>query len=165
MPHIHNPGTDFVAEVYIVRADKVLLRMHDKYHMWLPPGGHIEQEGQREDPNQAALREVLEEVGIDDLVLYNPLPKEWVNLPQAMGETLPLVPPVHLNIHNIGSEGHAHVALVFFGTSSKGEVREAQDAREQSGGLRWCTKDDLAEMDLTPSTRRYATHALGVLGS
>lgn len=165
MSHIHNPGTDFVAEVYIVRSSTVLLRMHDKYHKWLPPGGHIEQVGLREDPNQAALREVLEEVGIDDLVLWNPLPAEWICAPEVMAEVLPLVPPVHLNIHNVGSEGHAHVALVFFGSSRQGEVRESADARERSGGLKWCTKEDLEEMDIPPSTLRYALHALSILGS
>ena len=165
MPHIHQLGTDFVAEVYIVRGDKVLLRMHDKYKIWLPPGGHVEQDGMREDPNQAALKEVLEEVGIDDITLWNPLPKEWVNAPEAMAEVLPLVPPVHLNIHNVGSEGHAHVALVFFGSSKLGGAKESADARERSGGLKWCTKEDLEEMSLPPSTLRYALHALSVLGS
>ena len=164
MPHIHQLGTDFAADVYIVRGNTVLLRMHDKHKIWLPPGGHIEQDGMREDPNQAALREVLEEVGIDDLVLWNPLPSEWINPPGVMGETLPLVPPVHLNIHNIGSEGHAHVSLVFFSTSHTSDVKEAKDSREQSGGLRWCTKEDLEAMDLTPSTLRYALHALAILG-
>lgn len=41
MPHIHDK-IDFTADVFIVHKNKVLLCMHDKYHMWLCVGGHIE---------------------------------------------------------------------------------------------------------------------------
>ena len=60
-PHIHEK-VDLTAEVFVVYRDKVLLRMHDKYHFWMSVGGHIEID---EDPNQAAVREVKEEVGLD----------------------------------------------------------------------------------------------------
>ena len=62
MPHIHNK-IDFTVEVFIVYDNKVLLRKHDKYGMWLSVGGHIELD---EDSNQAALREVKEEVGLEE---------------------------------------------------------------------------------------------------
>ena len=61
MPHIHEK-VDFTVEVFIVHNGKVLLRKHDKYKIWLSVGGHIELD---EDPNQAAIREVKEEVGLD----------------------------------------------------------------------------------------------------
>lgn len=61
MPHLHEK-IDFVSSVYIVNGDAVLLRKHDKYKMWLPPGGHIELD---EDPSEAAIREAKEEVGLD----------------------------------------------------------------------------------------------------
>lgn len=65
MPHIHEK-IDFTVEVFIVHKNKLLLRMHDKYKIWLSIGGHIEL---NEDPNEAAIREVKEEVGLDiDLV-------------------------------------------------------------------------------------------------
>lgn len=41
MAHIHEK-IDFVADVFIVYKDKVFLRMHDKLHVWLSVGGHIE---------------------------------------------------------------------------------------------------------------------------
>ncbi len=61
MPHIHDT-IDFTVEAFVVHNDKVLLRKHDKYKIWLSVGGHIELD---EDPNQAAFREVKEEVGLD----------------------------------------------------------------------------------------------------
>lgn len=54
MAHIHEK-IDFTVEVFVVFQNKVLLRKHDKYKIWLSVGGHIELD---EDPNQAALREV-----------------------------------------------------------------------------------------------------------
>ena len=59
MPHIHKL-IDFTVEVFIVHKHKVLLRRHDKYKKWLSIGGHIEL---HEDPVEAAIREVKEEVG------------------------------------------------------------------------------------------------------
>ena len=59
MAHIHEK-IYFTVEVFVVYGNKVLLRKHDKYGIWLSVGGHIELD---EDPNQAALREVREEVG------------------------------------------------------------------------------------------------------
>jgi len=52
----------FVATAYVVRGGKTLLLKHKKLGMWLPPGGHID-EG--ETPDEAALREVREETGLE----------------------------------------------------------------------------------------------------
>src|SRR3989344_5859609 len=105
MPHIHEK-IDFTAEVFIVHQDKVLLRKHDKYKIWLSIGGHIELD---EDPNQAALREVKEEVGLG-VDLYNP---HSTPFPISSGE---LIPPIFVNRHRI-NEKHEHVTLVYFATS------------------------------------------------
>ena len=61
MPHIHEK-IDYAADVLIVNDDAVLLRMHDKYNMWLAPGGHVELD---EDFAEAAVREAKEETGLD----------------------------------------------------------------------------------------------------
>ncbi|MFM2374525.1 MAG: hypothetical protein RLZZ234_520, partial [Candidatus Parcubacteria bacterium] len=50
MPHIHEK-IDYTADVFIVHENKVLLRMHEKYHTLLAVGGHVELD---EDPAAAA---------------------------------------------------------------------------------------------------------------
>jgi 8-oxo-dGTP pyrophosphatase MutT (NUDIX family) len=51
----------FTVAVFVVHRRHVLLHFHRKLARWLPPGGHIEAD---ELPDEAALREVLEETGI-----------------------------------------------------------------------------------------------------
>ena len=60
------PGPDgvvreFTVATFVVHAGRVLLLWHPKHAMWLPPGGHIEA---GELPDDAAVREVLEETGV-----------------------------------------------------------------------------------------------------
>ena len=61
MPHIHDK-IDFTVAIFVVQQAQVLLVHHRALDKWLPLGGHIELD---EDPEQAALREVREESGLD----------------------------------------------------------------------------------------------------
>jgi 8-oxo-dGTP pyrophosphatase MutT (NUDIX family) len=51
----------FTATTFVVRGDSVLLHLHRKQGLWLPPGGHIERD---ELPHHAAVREIEEETGL-----------------------------------------------------------------------------------------------------
>lgn len=66
------PG-HFTASAFIVSRDlqHLLLIRHEKLQMWLQPGGHIEV--QDEDVVAAALREVREETGLEEVELLSPL--------------------------------------------------------------------------------------------
>ena len=55
-------GRHFTVAVFVVWEGRVLLHLHRKLGMWLPPGGHIERD---ELPDDAAVREVLEETGVE----------------------------------------------------------------------------------------------------
>src|SRR5215212_6716560 len=52
---------EFTVATFVVHRGRVLLLWHPKHSMWLPPGGHIEA---GELPDEAAVREVLEETGV-----------------------------------------------------------------------------------------------------
>ena len=56
----------FTATGYLVHQNYVYLHWHKKVNMWLPPGGHIED---NEDPLQAVTREVFEETGLEPVIL------------------------------------------------------------------------------------------------
>ena len=154
MPHIHEL-IDYTADVLIVHQNRVLLRHHDKYDLWLCVGGHIELD---EDPVQAAVREVLEEVGLA-IEIYGqkgPVLQE----PTTTEEHRTLPPPQFMERHQTKG-GHEHIALVYFASSQSGEVRPAEG--EPAADCRWFSKEELESYghpDLLPSIRRYALAAL-----
>ncbi|MDO8471187.1 MAG: NUDIX domain-containing protein [bacterium] len=155
MPHIHEK-IDFVADVFVVYKDRVLIRKHDKYDKWLAVGGHIELD---ENPNQAAVREVKEEVGLD-VELVGELPnlgnKEWSSYRE-------LIPPRYMNIHDITST-HQHISLVYFAKSTSDKV--VDEGQEKSKGYKWFSKQDLEknEEKISESIKFYALKAIEELG-
>lgn len=55
---------DFTATTFVVHERRTLLLLHRKLGAWFPPGGHIDP---NELPDEAALREVREETGLEVL--------------------------------------------------------------------------------------------------
>lgn len=153
MPHIHEK-IDFTVEVFLVYRNTVLLRKHDKYNIWLSVGGHIELD---EDPNQAAIREVKEEVGLT-IELYNPFHYEM----QKSDTYQELIPPFFLNRHTI-SDTHQHITLTYF-AKAKTNVIHQMIEEEHSQELKWFTRKNLKDtLDLSPHIRMYAMRALDEL--
>ncbi len=157
MPHIHTePGqVDYAADVFVVHQNRVLLRMHDKYHMWLAVGGHVELD---EDPTQAAVREVKEEVGLD-VELVGDIP----NYGGEAGEYTELMAPRYMNIHPI-SDTHRHISLVYFARSASDDVRPS--GTDVSSEWKWFTHEELErnELGIKSSIQFYALEALRELG-
>ncbi|OGG40861.1 hypothetical protein A2118_00515 [Candidatus Kaiserbacteria bacterium GWA2_50_9] len=150
MAHIHEK-IDFSVSVYIVNEDAVLLHLH-KTGWWLPVGGHIEL---NEDPNQAALRELKEESGLDVELIGD---RSYFDKDKYEKE---LIPPRFMNRHYIKlGEPHEHVDLTYFAKAKNRWVHS-----EEKLEYRWFTKKDLEEGNLLPRVRFYARTALEELGS
>ncbi len=131
MPHLHKK-IDFTVEVFIVHKNKVLLRRHDKYKIWLGVGGHIDLD---EDPNQAAIREVKEEVGINIKLANKPAPNKYITK-----DYKELIAPEFLNRHRI-NKTHEHVTLVYFATAKSNKV--VTNSRDKSTEWKWFTVNEL----------------------
>jgi len=154
MPHVHDL-IDFTVEVFIVHNHRVLLRKHDKYKIWLSVGGHIEL---NEDPNEAALREVKEEVGLH-IKLDDSRRKS-----RAEDKTKELIPPYFLNRNRV-SPTHEHITLVYFATSQTDTISETIQ-REKSEACHWFTREELLNTkEILPSIRFYALTALETLSA
>jgi 8-oxo-dGTP pyrophosphatase MutT (NUDIX family) len=131
MPHIHEK-IDFTASVFVVNDEKVLLRKHDKFQIWLGVGGHIELD---ENPNQAAIREVKEEVGLEvELISSKEIPK------YDLSNFTELIPPEYMNFHTINEE-HCHCDMVFFAISKTNQVITEGEKDE----WKWFTSSQLVE--------------------
>ena len=149
MPHIHK-DIDFTSEVFIVYKNKVLLRKHDKFKEWLSVGGHIEL---TEDPNEAAIREVREEVGLEITLDDSQKPQ------RGEDNTTDLIPPYFLNRHKIDNI-HSHVTFVYFAVSNTDQISETIE-REKSEDCRWFTREELvANNEIKASVKFYALKAL-----
>lgn len=147
MPHI-NEKIDYTVEVFIVYRDKVLLRMHDKHHIWLSVGGHIELD---EDPVSAAIREVKEEVGLKIQIVES---AKISNDENYTG----LITPKFLGMHQVNDK-HSHIVFVYFATSDTDQIIDSINEHEKSE-TRWCTKEEIEEMELRPNVKFYALEAL-----
>ncbi len=155
MPH-NNYYKDLVADVYIVFENKVLLRMHDKYNVWLAPGGHVDP---GESPDEAAIREAKEEVGLN-VMLVGDTPE----IEQTDSGYQALVPPRFMDVHPI-TDTHKHVSLVFFARSDTHEVIP-EHTSDRSDDWHWFTREELEENDygIKPAIVHYACIALEELG-
>src|SRR5204863_7699003 len=133
MPHIHDK-IDFTVAIFVGQQAQVLLVHHRALDKWLPLGGHIELD---EDPEQAALREVREESGLDvELLGERP--------PTTEPGTRALLAPRFLDIHRI-TETHEHIGMIYWARSRSG--LNIQCAVEEHHDIRWCSKEELDKLE------------------
>lgn len=150
MPHIHEK-IDFTVETFIVCKNKVLLRKHDKYKLWLSVGGHIELD---DEPNQAAVREVWEEVGLKIKLIGEPIKVE-----EEGPSYHELLPPKFMNIHRI-SNTHRHIAMTYFAISDSMKISNNGD--EKSDEIKWFDEKELDDpkYSIHDQVKKYARAAL-----
>jgi len=153
----NNYYLDLCVDTYVVNQGSVLLRFHDKYKFWGTCGGHIDA-GQ--DANEAALREVKEESGLDVELIG---PATWSH--QDTKENKDLVPPIFINRHSI-NKNHDHSAFIFAAKSESREIQPHED-EDQEVEFKWLNATELKEMyeagELRDDVYRYATTALDLV--
>lgn len=152
MPHIHD-FIDFTVVAYIVHDNKVLLINHRKYNLWLPIGGHVEL---HEDPEEALMREIQEESGLEVEILGE---RPMFQDPNVK----PLIAPTFMDIHSI-DETHRHVGLMYFAKAASDKVTLADG---EHSNIRWFTREELSDpkYNLKPQVRFYAEEALSRITS
>jgi 8-oxo-dGTP pyrophosphatase MutT (NUDIX family) len=122
----------------------VLLLRHRKLAMWLPPGGHIEP---NELPDDAAVREVLEETGVRcELVGERALARDY---PRQ------LVRPEGVQLEDI-APGHQHVDLVYFARALSTEIAPCDEC-DRTG---WYRLDELEALGVNDEIRAWAEKAI-----
>jgi len=150
------PQRHFVATAYVVFQKRTLLLLHRKLGLWLPPGGHID-EG--ELPEEAALREVYEETGLEvELVSPKRSPD-----PTAPGVRY-LHQPNHVQLEDIPNHPQ-HIDLIYFCRAKSAKVHISPDEHH---AMRWYSSAELDAphiRDEVRDTARLAIHFVSSLTS
>ena len=143
-------GRHFTVAVFVVSGGKVLLHLHRKLGMWLPPGGHIEKD---ELPDDAAVREVYEETGIEVGLVGEK--RTDVDAPVQLHR------PAGVQLENIGP-GHQHIDLIYF-AEPKGSTEVHEDFSRDKVG--WYGPEDWGKMKVNAEVRGWCEIALSTLGN
>ena len=144
---------DFTVAVFVVHHQHVLLHPHPKVGLWLPPGGHIDAP---ELPDEAAVREVREEAGIEiALIGERGVEIEGPDMP------LQLVRPEGIQLETIAPD-HQHIDLIYFAT-----VVDAPpiDLPEVLAPMQWLRESDFERVPLNEEVTAWARRALTKLAS
>lgn len=134
----------FTATTFVVHRGKVLLHLHAKQGLWLPPGGHIDRD---ELPHHAAKREVEEETG-----LRVRLHSEAEALEQAARMDVGVVPQPAIILVEPINPYHQHVDFIYY----------AQLEREEPAvpGFQWFAPEELQAPNVPPNVREGAHDAV-----
>lgn len=128
----------FCASVFVVDPEtkKLLLVFHKKFHKWVQPGGHIEN---NETPEETAMREVYEETGLKIKLLGRRFPRED-----------DFIRPLGIQ-RNSNEHGDVHIDITYAAIPLK-----EQDVilnTEESLGIGWFTREQLEVIDVFPDVK------------
>jgi 8-oxo-dGTP pyrophosphatase MutT (NUDIX family) len=153
MAHIHEK-IDFTASAYIVHSGKILLRMHDKYNIWLGVGGHVELD---EDPIQALYREVKEECGLQISLLAGDVIK--------LSDGVLDLPVPDFLIRVVVEQGHEHIDLGFIATAKTLDINPAPG--EKKVEFKWFSAADLEDpkLQVIEHVKQHALKAIRTASS
>ena len=140
----------FTASALIIDNGKVLLLHHKKLGVWLYPGGHIEK---NETPDQAVIREVKEETGLDVEIMG----EKDDNLADIDAGVSVLHNPYVILCELIGN--HYHNDIVYLCKIS-GDNREIKHNKDESKDIRFFNINELDNIKLFPNFRRLLKKVL-----
>lgn len=141
--------TDLVVTGYVFNEeDRVLLIHHKKRNMWLPVGGHMEQ---NETPDEALLREIAEETGLTVEILGKKEIEEAGDVKEN------LATPFHVNVHSVGDHDHCSF---FYVCRTTGNV---MINKEELNNFEWFSRNQLEDERIPKDVRNIAIEAFSLI--
>ena len=134
---------DLVVAGYIYDKNKVLLIHHRKLDMWLPVGGHI---NENETPDDALLREIKEEVGLEVEIINNN------KFSMEGGAKKNLAIPFNINLHSAGDHDHC----CFFYVCKAINAGKLKINKNELKDYSWFSKEDLSKDHVPADVREMA---------
>jgi 8-oxo-dGTP pyrophosphatase MutT (NUDIX family) len=118
--------------------------------MWLPPGGHIEE---NELPDDAAVREVLEETGLRIELVGDRR--------EDVSDPVQLCRPAGVQLENLGP-GHQHIDLIYFAEPTGPTDIEGKFGEDKVG---WYGPSDWEALPVNLEVRGWCERALAALST
>jgi 8-oxo-dGTP pyrophosphatase MutT (NUDIX family) len=134
---------ELAATTFVFLGGRFAIHWHQKVSKWLPPGGHVEED---ELPHHAAVREVLEELGVDCKLVMS-------NQPDLGIDTVPL--PIAILVEDI-DDCHKHVDMIYVATT---------EAEKINDGFSWVTIGEAEAMGAPVDVTRLAKIGLDLINS
>jgi 8-oxo-dGTP pyrophosphatase MutT (NUDIX family) len=153
---------EFTVAVFVVQEGRVLLHWHRRLARWLPPGGHIDA---GELPDEAAVRETLEETGLAVELLDAPRadapPGASGGAAAPGGGPRRLVQPLGIQLEDI-PPGHQHIDLIYLARpahpAGAGDLRA--EAANPEGRPGWFAPAEWRALPVSDEIDRWATAAV-----
>ncbi len=141
--------TQLVVTGYIFHENKLLLIHHKKLNLWLPVGGHIEE---NEIPDEALKREIKEEVGLEIEILNQP------SIQKAANTHTNCATPFHVSIHSVGD--HDHCSLFYI---CKAKNPEQLQINKEVINHQWVSKEQLEQEHIPKDVQNIGKCAFTLL--
>jgi 8-oxo-dGTP pyrophosphatase MutT (NUDIX family) len=165
---------ELTVAVFVVHRGQVLLHWHRRLGRWLPPGGHVDP---GELPDEAAVRETLEETGLEIELVDAPwgAPPWSAEAPPAGGTAAGprrLTQPLGIQLEDI-APGHQHVDLIYLARprrvagsdGSDGPRALRAEAANPEGRPGWFAPAEWRALPVTEEIDRWASAALAAAGA
>ncbi|WP_324717061.1 NUDIX domain-containing protein [Carboxydochorda subterranea] len=149
------PRRDFTVAVFVVCNGRVLLMYHRRYGKWLPPGGHVKD---GELPDDAAVREVLEESGL----LVQLVGQRGIDVASPRQ----LIRPEGVQLEAI-EPGHEHIDFIYFARPvppcAAGQRPPEPVPNGEARTMGWFSEQEWEGLGLTEEIRLWSRKALRTL--
>jgi 8-oxo-dGTP pyrophosphatase MutT (NUDIX family) len=131
---------------------KVLMIKHKKLGVWLPPGGHIDE---NELPCKAVLREILEETGVTARVISAAMDTGF----PVVDYDLPL--PMEILLEDIEGNGlHNHIDMIYLCKSDDSTLNPQES---EIDGIGWFHPSEVEALETFENVRTSVKKAVKLL--
>ena len=129
--------------------DEILMIRHKKLGVWLPPGGHI---NENELPCEAVLREIYEETGVKAAVITA---AQDTCVP-ACDYMLPV--PMEILLEDTEGTGlHNHIDMIYLCLSENSDLKPQEN---EVDGIGWFTAESIMELNTYNNVRNTVQKAI-----
>jgi len=133
--------------------NEILMIHHNKLQVWLPPGGHIEE---NELPDDAVLREIYEETNIKAEIISN---KREIGLKDSHCRELEI--PFTVLLEDIEGNGtHNHIDMIFI---CKAVNEDLIPQKNEVHGIGWFTYEEIKKLKTFENVIKSISKAIDYL--